>query len=172
MDAFRRAIDEKIKGMAPEQLTLVKVIQVDEQKLTCTCTLIAGDIDVYDVSLTPVVNQEASEITVIPEVGSLALMAIVSNDIRNSYLLSCQKSTKVIMRGGSLGGLVKVNELRDNLNKTTNLLTALVNVINGAPIPEPGSGSPSALQTSFKTAIASLQLGRFDDIENKQILHG
>lgn len=172
MDAFRQLLNEKIKGLATEQLTLVKVKDVNEEKLTCTCILVSADIEVYDVLLTPVVNQEASEITVIPEIGTLALMAIVSNDIRNCYLLSCQKSSKVIMRGGNYGGLVKVNELRDNLNKTTDLLKALVNVINGTPIPEPGSGSPSALQTALKTAIASYMLGTFDDIENNKILHG
>lgn len=172
MDKFRKALDERTRSMLPEQLTLVTVKEVDEQKLTCTCTIITEDIDIYDVSLTPVIDTEASQITTIPTIGTKALMAIVGNDIRNCYLVSSQAAKQVIIRGGDLGGMVKVKELKKELEKTHNLLAALLQVINGAPIPEPGTGSPSAFQTVLKTAIASFSLGQFDDIENEKVTHG
>jgi hypothetical protein len=39
--------------------------------------------------------------------------------------------------------------------KLKSLLTNLLSVINGAPITEPGSGSPSALQAALKTALTT-----------------
>lgn len=73
--------------------------------------------------------------------------------------------------GGSLGGLTKTQELKTQLDKTTQLLQQLITVLSGAPIPEPGNGAPSALQTSLAAAIAGLSLGDFSNIENEKITH-
>jgi len=172
MDDFRKAINEKIKGLVPEQLLLCKVTEVDEKALTCTCQTVNEGIDIYDVSLTPVIDQEASEVITIPAIDSPALVAIIQNDLRNTYLVSCQKADKVYLRGTSLGGLVKVKELREQLNKTTELLQALLNIINGAQVVEPGNGSPSALQIALKASIIGKNLGQWDNIENEKVCHG
>lgn len=60
------------------------------------------------------------------------------------------------------------NTTQSELQQTINLLQALLNVINGAPIPEPGSGAPSALQTALSSAITGQSLGDFgDDIKSE-----
>ena len=70
---------------------------------------------------------------------------------------------------GSLGGLTKTQELKTQLDKTTTLLQHLVATINGAVIPEAGSGAASALQAALKAAIAADALGEFSAIENTSI---
>lgn len=172
MDKFRRALDERTLALIPEQIALVTVKDVDEQKYTCTCTLVTDGIDIYDVNLAPVIDTTPAELIVIPKPGTKALMCIVGNNIRNCYLLASQQAKKIVINGGQYGGLVKVNELKQQLEKTHNLLNALLQVINGVPVPEPGNGAPSALQTSLKAAIASFTLGTFDDLENNTVTHG
>ena len=172
MDDLRKAISKKVAEMIPEQLMLCTVTEVDESALTCTCQTVNEGIDIYDVSLTPVIDQEASEVITIPAINSPALVAIIQNDLRNTYLVSCQKADKVFLRGTSLGGLVKVKELRKQLDKTTKLLQAIVNTINGTAALEPGNGAASVLQATLKAAIAGKELGSWDDIENERVQHG
>jgi len=57
--------------------------------------------------------------------------------------------------------------LQSQIEKTNNLLQSLLNVIEGASIPEPGNGSPSALQTALKAAVGSQTLGDFSNILSK-----
>jgi len=70
---------------------------------------------------------------------------------------------------GSLGGLTKTLELKDQINKLNTLVQHLVTIINGAPIPEPGSGANSALQLALKNAILSDSVGDFSNIENTNV---
>ena len=72
---------------------------------------------------------------------------------------------------GSLGGLTKTKELQTQLAKNNSLLSHLIEIINGAPINEPGSGAPSALQAALKVAIAADEIGDFDNIEDTKVTH-
>lgn len=47
---------------------------------------------------------------------------------------------------------------KDELTRVLNVLAAIYNVITGAPINEPGSGSPSALQAAIDSALTGLSL--------------
>lgn len=57
--------------------------------------------------------------------------------------------------------------LKTEIEKTNKLLEALINIIKGPAIPEPGNGSPSALQVALNGAITAEQLGNFSDILSK-----
>lgn len=77
------------------------------------------------------------------------------------------------LNGKSLGGLTKTKELKTQLDKNSAILQSLLAVINSAaPIPEPGSGSPSALQAAFKVAVAGKVPGDFSQIESDKVFHG
>lgn len=71
--------------------------------------------------------------------------------------------------GGTLGGLTKTQELKTQLDKSNTLIESLLAVINGTEIPEPGNGSPSALQIALSAAITGQSLGEYSDIENEKI---
>ena len=76
------------------------------------------------------------------------------------------------LNDGSLGGLTKTPELQKQLNKTNDLLNAMIKIINGTVITEAGNGATSALQKALSGAISSLQLGDYSQIENTDITHG
>ena len=77
----------------------------------------------------------------------------------------------IVIDGGENGGLTITPKLVDELGKTNSLLQAFITVISGATVPEPGNGSPSALQIALKGAITGKQLGDYSEIENTKIKH-
>ena len=74
--------------------------------------------------------------------------------------------------GGDLGGLIKIEELKKELDKITQILQSIKTVIDSAQIPEPGNGSPSAFQTALKAALSGKMMPDYSNIENTKITHG
>lgn len=60
------------------------------------------------------------------------------------------------------------NTTQTELNKDNSILTALVGIINGTPIPEPGNGAASALQTALKGAITGKTNADFSKIKSEK----
>lgn len=81
-------------------------------------------------------------------------------------------SKAIKLLDGTYGGLTKTQELQTQLNKTNDLLTQILNIINGSTVTEPGNGAPSALQAALKVAITGKSLGDYSNIENSHITHG
>jgi hypothetical protein len=91
--------------------------------------------------------------------------------ISASYMIMCQECDKVIINGGDFGGLIKIQELQKQMKKDSDILQALLDVIKGAPMIQTG-GSPSVLQAALKLKMATLLIGNYTDIENKNVTHG
>jgi hypothetical protein len=64
--------------------------------------------------------------------------------------------------------MVLGDELKTQLDKTNTLLQAIINIISGTVITEPGSGAPSALQTALSAAITGKTLGDYSDIKSAE----
>ena len=75
------------------------------------------------------------------------------------------------IRGGDLGGLVKVEELKSELAKLTARVDGIISAINnGVPVPTDGG---AALQTTIKAALATIvNKEDFTNIENENVKHG
>jgi len=84
------------------------------------------------------------------------------------------KQDKLLLNGENGGGLLNIPKLKEVWNQNKAILDALLGIANGAPINEPGNGSPSALQVTLKAAFAGKQPGVFDanTITNKKVTHG
>lgn len=76
------------------------------------------------------------------------------------------------LNGKDLGGLVKTQELKTQLDKNSSILQALLGVITSVSIPEPGSGSSSALQAALAAAVVGKIPGNFSSIESDKVFHG
>ena len=116
---------------------------------------------------------------VVPEVDSYVLVGLIENRKESAFICAFGKVKKIKLitedielGGANFGGLTKTPELVTQLNKNNDLLTAMLSIINGAPILEPGNGSPSALQTSLKSALTGKSLGDFSNLENEKVKHG
>ena len=78
---------------------------------------------------------------------------------------------KVEINGSDYGGLIKIEELKIQLQKNTAILNGLLGVLK-VPAAEPGNGSPSVFQAALLGAIGTMQPGDFSNIENKKVVHG
>ncbi|MDW8303137.1 MAG: hypothetical protein RML38_11805 [Bacteroidia bacterium] len=77
----------------------------------------------------------------------------------------------IVFNEGSFGGLIKIQELRNKLDKINQILQAIMSVFQGVPIAEPGNGSPSALQATLAAALAGKLLPTYANIENDKVKH-
>jgi hypothetical protein len=167
---LRKLIERIMSQSLPIFITEGEVSAVDKTSNTCTVKR-ADKPDLLKVRLNAILEAGNDVITVYPKNGSKVICAMVENDPTDAFILSTTNIDEIIINGGNNGGLTITPTLVENLNKTAQLLGALLNVINGAPIPEPGNGSASALQTALADALTGQSLGSFNEIENEKIKH-
>lgn len=75
------------------------------------------------------------------------------------------------LNGSEFGGLVKIEELKLQLQKNTLILQGILSALK-VPVSEAGNGAPSAFQAALMTAVGTMQTGDFSNIENKKVKHG
>lgn len=68
--------------------------------------------------------------------------------------------------GGDSDFMVRYSVLKEEYDKTKDALDAIMNVLSGSPINEPGNGSPSALQAALSAALTGKVTG---DISGSKI---
>ncbi|HEY5509387.1 MAG TPA: hypothetical protein VIK29_11985 [Paludibacter sp.] len=138
-------------------------------------------IDVKDLSgtLYPEVRKRAAigtgedakkGIVITPASGSTVIVSRIG-DSDELFVEMFSEVESIVIDGGENGGLTITPKLVQELNKNNELLQAIITVLSGAPIPEPGNASPSALQAALKIAITDKQLGDYSEIENTKIKH-
>jgi hypothetical protein len=166
MDAMRR------KFASPIQVEIATVKSVSETELTCEIETADGT-EIPDVRLKASVDEEVVDgIVQIPVVGSSVLVGLIGNDDGTRFVLAFSNVGKVMFYGGEKGPIVIwEDKLKTELDKVKTMLTHIVNVINGTPVPEPGNGASSALQIALKSAIAADSLPDFENLTDDKILH-
>lgn len=122
---------------------LVRIDAVDDQAMTCDCTPLDGDAELFDVRLMP---QAGNGVRVIPAVGSVGIVTFLSKD--TAYLAMASEIDRVqvkigdtdvdvtadgvVINGGTLGGMVKIAELEENLNSLKSFVEAMHAALPGA----------------------------------------
>ena len=115
-------------------------------------------------------SQSLTTMIIKPAVGSTVLVADLSNGkMRDLVVLMVEKAEKVIFNGGELGGLIKIEELKTQLNKMTARIDGIINAIKGGvPISQDGG---AALQTSIVKLLPTGQKEDFSSLEDPNFLH-
>lgn len=141
------------------------VTAVDEPGLLCdVAPLDDANAVIFDVRLTAGSNGFA----IIPAVNSKVIVMMISKEV--GVVVAVDTVTKIIMNGGAEGGLIKVNELKTQLDKTNEMVTALANSLTGF-IPVSSDGG-AALKTYASGQLSGKSVGNWDSIENDKIIHG
>lgn len=171
-DDLRQLLKRQMEAVIPKAVVMCEVTGVDEAKLSITARQLDTGIELYDIRLVPAMETQANSIVSIPKTGALILVGMISNMPSANYMIMCQECEKVIINGGDFGGLIKIEELQKQMKKDSDILQALLDVIMGVTILEPGSSASSALQIALKTKMINLQKGDYASIENKNVIHG
>jgi len=120
------------------------IMEVDEPSFTCTVNM-RGAI-LYNVPLKVIIGSKPS-IVGIPKIGTICLVTFRDGNTHCPQIFAAHEYGKLLIDCEDIE-LMGLSLRYNNLN-----LTAMLNVITGAPISEPGNGSPSALQQALSTAL-------------------
>lgn len=188
-------IKNKIRGMNGQRTPLLLTGQVESVDGE-TCTVTVGDLKLTDVRLRSVVNGEDSKLLITPKKDSYVTLIDLSGELRELEVIGyseietidietdgdinikCKGDTNldcdgtVTFNGGDHDGLVKLQELKDNLNSIKNYLSALKSAINtglnGVGASTAASGAAGA--AAFEGAMAG-QTINFKNMENDKVKH-
>lgn len=174
--ALRNFID-KTKDNTDTLLATVKSTTADY------CTLVDDEtgIEYEDVRLRVVLDDKKG-FALVPKVGTWALAVriegsedwfVIGVGEVSECILSAERvritCDDIQFNGGTLGGLFEKAKLTAELNKEKAITQAMLTVIQGAPIAEPGNGSPSAFQAALLGALVGKQLPNYSDVVNDKI---
>ncbi len=117
-----RRLADNIKRLNPTSMWLTQgeVVAVDD----LTCTVKIGDAEIEGVRLRASLTGRDRQILTVPKVGSSVTLGCLTADLNNLVVLQVDEVEKIIVNGGELGGLIKIQELTDKIN-------ALVEAFNG-----------------------------------------
>lgn len=153
---------------APVQTFPATVVDVDTIELTCTVQPVDGPL-LYGVRLKAAVNEVTDGMVQIPSVDSSVLCGLIGNDDNTCFVLAVDKVDGVLFNGGLNGGLINIQTLITNLNKTNQLVTAIKAALTGWT---PVAGDGGAALKAFATAqIGSNVVGDFTAMEDTKVKH-
>lgn len=180
--ALRRLIDKRQVA----QLITGTVVKVSGH--ACDVDPDDGGPTLFDVRLKVALNSVQTGFYAIPKNGSRVVLGVIDGDGNKMVVLGVETPEKLIaiadgdasvellpggivkVNGDSYGGLVKVQELRSELQKVTTFLTTIRQAIAAAPV-APNDGGAS-FKASVSTALSSLQLPTYQQIESTKVKHG
>lgn len=157
MDDYRKLSDSlRALNEMGRQITIAQGIVQSVDGITCSVRI--GDIVIPDVRLRASESANDSEMLVVPRTGTAVTVGSLSGDLGELVVLQVDAVEKVVINGGSLGGLVNIDTLTQKLNE-------LVDRFNSHTHTCASPGSP----TSPVTMRA--QNFRKSDYEDKNVKH-
>ena len=161
LSSIRNSIRNMVGGTNGQSLFTAKVLSTDGE----TCCVDADGLVLSDVQLRAVVNGEESGILITPKTGSYVTVADLSGDLTRIVVvgfsevekISIDAETDIVINGGGYGGLIKIEDLLDELNRLVQTFNSHTHVV-----PNGTSNAPSTLASSFSTST----------LENTKVRHG
>jgi len=161
------------------------VKSVDSNKRTCVCTPVDSGADLLNVRIEAdltvntdddPINSSPKGFFVIPKVGSLVIVSYLSKT--DSYVSAWTEISDIIVisdlfkfNDGSLGGLIKINDLVNRLKDYESLFTQLKTDFNAwTPVPNDGGAAlKTILSAGFLTKIVPITVKA--DFEDTAVIH-
>ncbi len=151
---------------APPLVWVAKVVEVDETQQCCNVERPDGML-IYDVRLRAALDNGIDGLLIIPTVGSQVVITPIGKS--KIYYISMFSSIKeVIYQNGQNGGLIKIEELKSQLNKVSKRIDDIISALNQAS-PDSSTGTFKASLTPLLSSIQDKE--NFADIENENFKH-
>ena len=165
-----------------------KIISVDEQKATCSASLVSNEEMVLeDVRLQAIDDENDNGFILIPTISSIVMLVCAEKIGENAEYIVVMPSkidkinlkidnvqklkiTKGLIEfnGGGLGGMVEIAKLQTQLNKAEQSITQLKSILSSwTPVPNDGGAALKAVISSW--AAQALAQTQITDLENPKI---
>lgn len=179
---IRQALKNFVKNREKQTLIIGKVIKIDKTNNSIDVE-IDGELVAYNVKLTA---SEDSNISIIiyPKINSYVIIGIIENNFSNAALIKYSDiesiavfsdaitlaSNSVVYNGGNNGGLIKIAELINSLNKIERDLTLLkanISSISTQTTPLTGTTLAAALSVYLQNIIPETLRPSLENIKIK-----
>lgn len=159
-EAIQKIMEEKIGGSASMLCTVKSVTGT-----TCTVETLDTQVELFGVRLQAAAS---NGILLKPKVDSIVVITPITDF--EFVVVMFSAIDEITLLDGSFGGLTKTQELKTQLDKTNEVVNALVNSLTTwTPVANDGGAALKAFATSALTGKA---VGDYSDIENITINHG
>jgi hypothetical protein len=133
----------------------------------CSVVTFDGDEVIEDVELQSVTS--ANGILLVPVIDSIVLVSWLSKN--KPFVVMYSELESVSLRGSDFGGLVKINELKEQLDIVTDRLDTIYDALKtGTTVPQDGGAAYKA-SISIKLDTQT-QKENYSNIENTNVTHG
>jgi len=179
----QKAIEKVKKGKNLPVISEGVVTSVDRDTRTCEVER-EGAPQLYDVRLNAFLESGNDVITVYPKKGSKVLCTTIEGDQADAYILDCtdieeisgqigdvkikMTTDGIVFNEGKIGGMVKANELKTQLDKLTKRVDDLINALKSTT-PDSAGGTFKASLTPLLSLIINKE--DFSKIENDKVKH-
>jgi hypothetical protein len=133
MDQYKLLRDNLMGLGTTQQITIYQGIVNKIDGIFCEVQI--GETAIPDVRLRSSESEDAGELLLVPKIGTAVTVGSLSGDLTNLVVIamdhveSIKATGSITINGGSLGGMVKIQEL-------TNKLNALVQIFNNHTHPD------------------------------------
>lgn len=177
-----RAIIEAVNKITgrhkSDEVTYVnaEVTSVDIAYRICSCVVIDGHTE-YELPTVKLMAVVDDGLLIEPSIGSIVKVIFSQNiepfvcqysEIEN---ITIDAKTSIKFNDGTFGGLVKISELVDKINKIEKDINSLKNVFS-TWIVAPSDGGAALKTASVQWVTDRLTETKIEDLENKLITHG
>jgi hypothetical protein len=172
-------IEELIKRVAGKLIKVInfeaEVISVDQVKDICVVKPVDGS-EIDGVKLKSILSDAASKFVIYPKVGSFVTVSILQNMETECYVSQYSEIEKIVLNtdvivinNGDNGGLVNWPSVKAELDKTNQVVNALVQSLTGfTPVPNDGG---NALKIYATSQLSGKQVGDYNDKEDTKFKH-
>ena len=135
-----------------------------------TCEVSIDGLSIPDVRLRASTEVDGAQIIVRPAVGSVVIVGSLTGDLDHLVVLSMDRAEEVIINGGKLGGLIKVQEITQKLNALESEVNNLKQLL-ASWVPVKGDGGAVLRGLLGSWAGKRLTLSRREDFEDTKVKH-
>jgi len=161
MSEIKELIQKLIKKSVPMVARVGLVTYVDFEEHSCEVELTDGT-ELPAVRLRAVMNDKAEGLIVYPKLGSYVLVSSIDNKSEQSYVVMASEVDTILFDEGKNGGLVKVEELVNRLNKLEERMNSHQHLyINAAGAPTPTTIDSLTNSKILQTKVADLENEKF-----------
>lgn len=142
-----------------------RVKSVNRTNMTCIVVLEGGGGEI-EASLQ--VGDKSKGLVQIPKENSMVMVVIRGKS--QGFVVMVEEVEEVIIRGGENGGLIKIGELVENLDKMTKRIDGIIEAIkNSTTVAQDGGTSMKASIVASLNTLTEKE--DFSKIENEKIRH-
>ena len=159
-EAIQKIMEEKIGGSDSMLCTVTAV-----SGSTCTAVTLDTEIELFGVRLQAAAS---NGILLKPKIDSIVVVTPITDF--EFVVVMFSAIDEITLLDGSFGGLTKTQELKTQLDKTNEVVQAIVDTLQQwTPVANDGG---AALKAFFPTKLLTKVVGDYSDIENSLIQHG